>query len=130
MKFIKNIMKDRYGSDQLSFALFLVAMLFIILARFTKMQIFSLISNIPLIYGVYRMLSKDIYRRRLENNKYLTFVSPLKSKYRKSKRKFEGRKIYKYLVCPNCKKELRIPRGKGKINITCPQCKEKFEGRS
>ena len=130
MDFMKKIMNGRYGTDEFSLVLFVISLVLNILARITKLPLFSYISYIPLFYGFYRILSKDIYRRRAENHKYLKIISPFISKYRKTKKKFKERKIYKYFKCKNCKTELRIPKGKGKIIITCSNCKGKFEGRT
>ena len=67
-------------------------------------------------YGLvlYRMLSKSTYRRYQENRRFLQLIDRIKD--RKNR----------YYKCPKCKQLVRVPRGKGKISITCPRCKEKF----
>ena len=130
MNLFRKIMKDRYGGDQLSIVLLAISILLTILGSLTRLSFIIIISYIPLIFSIYRMFSKDISRRRMENYKFSILISPLYSKYKKLQRRFKERKIYKYLKCINCQTELRLPKGKGKIKITCPKCKEKFEGRT
>ena len=63
---------------------------------------------------IFRMLSRNTYKRYQENRKYLTLVERLKDRE------------HRYFDCPRCRQPVRVPRGKGKIAITCPKCREKF----
>lgn len=130
MKILKNFMKGRYGGDQLSMVLLILSILLTLVGGLTKLSIFSMISYIPLFISVYRMFSRDISKRRLENYKFSIFISPVYSRYKKTQKRLQERKVYKYYKCPNCNTELRLPKGKGRIIITCPKCKEKFEKRT
>lgn len=130
MGIFKKFMNGRYGGDQFSMVLLVTSILLMIIGRLTGLSLFIFISYIPLIFSIYRMFSKDIAKRRMENYKFSIFISPIYSKYKKMQRRFKGRKTHKYFKCPNCHTELRLPKGKGRIKITCPKCKEKFEGRT
>ncbi len=130
MGIFKKFMNGRYGGDQFSMVLLVTSILLMIIGRLTGLSLFIFISYIPLIFSIYRMFSKDIAKRRMENYKFSIFISPIYSKYKKIQRRFKERKTYKYFKCPNCHTELRLPKGKGRIKITCPKCKEKFEGRT
>jgi DNA-directed RNA polymerase subunit RPC12/RpoP len=130
MKSLKKFMSGRYGGDQLSIVLLVTSMLLTTIGYITKLSLFMPISYIPLIFSVYRMFSKDIPKRRMENYKFSILISPIYSKYKNIKRKFKERKTYKYFKCSNCHAELRLPKGKGRIKITCPKCKVNFEGRT
>lgn len=130
MGIFKKFMNGRYGVDQFSMVLLVTSILLMIIGRLTGLSLFIFISYIPLIFSIYRMFSKDIAKRRMENYKFSIFISPIYSKYKKIQRRFKERKTYKYFKCPNCHTELRLPKGKGRIKITCPKCKEKFEGRT
>lgn len=130
MGIFKKFMNGRYGVDQFSMVLLVTSILLMIIGRLTGLSLFIFISYIPLIFSIYRMFSKDIAKRRMENYKFSIFISPIYSKYKKMQRRFKERKTYKYFKCPNCHTELRLPKGKGRIKITCPKCKEKFEGRT
>ncbi|TIH60776.1 hypothetical protein EWQ15_31035, partial [Klebsiella pneumoniae] len=78
------------------------------------------------IYFYYRAFSKVVNARYAENKKYLDAVDPLRKKFFKSKNKYQNRKVYKYITCPNCKFEMKVPKGKGKIRVTCKSCGNKF----
>lgn len=127
---LKKLMKGRYGGDQLSIVLLIVSFLLTILGSIFKLYFITFISYIPLAFSIYRMFSKNINKRRMENYKFSIFISPIYSKYKKLQRKFKERKTHKYIKCANCKTELRLPKNKGRIKITCPKCKESFEGRT
>lgn len=130
MNILKNFMKGRYGGDQLSMVLLVTSIILTLIGSWTKLPLLTIISYIPLAFSIYRMFSKDLAKRRMENYKFSIFISPVYSKYKSLQRKFKERKTHKYFKCPNCKRELRLPKGKGKINIRCPKCNENFEGRT
>lgn len=128
MDILKKFMKGRYGGDQLSIVLLAISILLTIIGRSTRLSLFVFISYIPLVFSIYRMFSKDIAKRRMENYKFSIFISPIYSKYKNIQRRFRERKTHKYFKCPNCHIKLRLPKGKGRIKITCPKCGKKFEG--
>lgn len=126
----KKLIKDRYGGDQLSTILLGLSVLLTIIGSITKVFLLTVLSFIPLAFAIFRMFSKNTSKRRMENYKFSIFMAPVYSKYRKFLRKFKERKTHKYIKCTNCKTELRLPKNKGRITITCPKCRESFEGRT
>lgn len=127
MNWLRKTMAGRYGNDQLSTALLVLSILFMLISGFSiKLQVFSFLSYIPLVACIYRTFSKDIDKRRMENYKFSIFISPLYAKFREIIKRLKEAKTHKYFRCPNCKKKLRLPRGKGKICITCSICKKEF----
>lgn len=131
----KKFMVGRYGIDQLSNGLNFIFFVIIIIGLITNNMIFLYLSLIPMFYNYYRIFSKNFSKRYNENRIYTNFMSPyynmmdkIKSKIQKKKKK--DKKNYKYFTCKSCGQELRIPRGKGKVTITCPRCKHSFDGRS
>ena len=82
------------------------------------MSVLSLLAYIPLIWSIYRMYSRNIEARRRENTAFLRFFSRLTDKQ------------YRYFRCPQCGQQLRVPRGRGKISITCPKCHNQFIKKS
>lgn len=82
-----------------------------------------------LIYCVFRMLSKNVYKRRMENSKYLAIKGRVKSFFNRKKAQFRDRKTHVYKKCPACKATLRLPKKKGKHTVSCPRCKNSFETR-
>ena len=90
------------------------------------MPIINYLSYIPLGLSIFRMFSKDVEKRRMENYKFMMKVSPLYSWYHRKIQWFKNRKKYKYFKCPNCNQKLRVPKGKGKIKVNCSKCNESF----
>jgi ribosomal protein S27E len=149
----KNFMEGRYGSDQLNTYLLALAILLTLIGRFGVDHIWgnilTLIGYIPLITVIYRMFSKNIQKRSMENYRFAMLISPvylrfknlqnkIQTRWRKSHPKksrsaqaqWEERKKYRYFTCPSCKNKMKVPRGKGKIRITCKYCGHKFEKRT
>lgn len=133
-KFIK-FMQGRYGVDQFSKFTMGVALAAIILAIFAKpgSAVGSLLDTLGLaaiIYTYFRIFSRNIQKRYAENNKYLSMTSKLRLRFNKEKNLMEQRKTHHIYSCPSCGQKIRIPRGKGKIEIECPKCHTKFIKRS
>ncbi|WP_026478670.1 hypothetical protein [Alkaliphilus transvaalensis] len=126
MNWIKRFMTGRYGGDQLSIFLLVLSMIITLIGRLTNVVVISFLSYVPIFMALFRMFSKDINKRRMENYKFAIFISPIYSKLKKLEGRLKGRKTHRYYKCPNCNNSLRVPKGKGKILITCPNCKEKF----
>lgn len=113
-------MQGRYGSDELNICLLILSIVFMLLSPFWKM--FSSLSTVLIIYAFFRMFSKNIYKRRIENLRVLPYFNFVKAKFKN----FGKAKVF---MCPRCKKTLRIPKGKGTVTITCP-CGEKLKRKS
>lgn len=127
MNKIKQFMKGRYGLDHIGLLLALLSMIFAIIAAFNKSKIVSIIPILLLVLMWYRILSKKVLSRKLENDILLTIIKKIRKWFKKQKNKILNSRKYKYFKCPNCKQELRAPRGKGNIVVTCQKCKNKFE---
>lgn len=109
---LRKFMIGRYGIDNLGIILMVAGF---VLSLFSRISIvISVISLLILGFGIFRMLSKNIPQRKKENS----FVMDIFSK------KEAG---YRYFRCPGCSQKIRVPKGKGKIRITCPKCGSKFE---
>jgi len=119
-------MLGRYGGDQLGIALLILSIL-LNLFVFLPARIASILL---LVLAFIRMLSRNIYKRRQENEAFLKLWYPVKSFFI---RIFKGRPdaaTHKRYRCPKCRQEFRVPKGKGKIIITCPKCGEKMTKRT
>lgn len=119
-------MQGRYGSDPFSQFLLIVAIVLLVLNILLRNAVLELIPFGILIYTYFRMFSKNIAARSRENQKYLEITRVIREKFQNGK---QGLKYHIYR-CPSCGQKIRIPRGKGKIEITCPKCKNKFVKRS
>lgn len=124
-------MNGRYGSDQLNIALLILSISVSLIGGilFNRSIYVSLV-----VYGIsflilYRGFSKKINKRQQENLKFMRLIQPIKSKYKLIKLNLT-QKQYKHVQCPRCHRTLRVPRGRGKIEITCPHCHVAFDKRS
>lgn len=118
-------MTGRYGSDKLNMLIIGVGVVLSVISIFIPGTAEKAILNwvklglLALSYGllfwaIFRCLSHNTYKRYQENHKYLMLLQRLKDRE------------HRYFDCPRCRQQVRVPRGKGKIAISCPKCKEKF----
>ena len=126
MQKLREFMYGRYGTDQLSLALIGGGFAFYILYVFTRSRLLYLVSLILYGIAVFRTLSKNHTKRRIENQKFMNLWYKLKNKWVEICADFEERKTYKHFKCPACGQKIRIPRGRGKVEIRCPKCSHKF----
>lgn len=124
-------MNGRYGTDQLNMALLILSILVSLIGGifFNRSIVVSLIVYALSIIIIYRGFSKKIYKRQQENLKFKRLIQPIKSQYKIIKLNLT-QKQFKHVQCPRCHRTLRVPRGRGKIEITCPHCHVAFDKRS
>lgn len=122
-------MYGRYGTDQFSKFLTILAFICLIFS-FLGPDIFYLLALLLLIYSYFRMFSKNLYKRRQENSKYLQYEYKVRQFWSTQKRDFKQRKTHHIYKCPSCRQKIRIPRGKGKVEVRCPKCSITFIKKS
>ena len=123
-------MQGRYGADQMGQMLSAVSMVFLIISLFSRNQAWFLLAVIGIVYNYFRMFSKNISKRYAENQKYLKMTAGIRRKLASLKSQLAQRKIYHIYRCPGCKQKIRVPRGRGKIEIRCPKCNTRFVKKS
>ena len=123
-------MQGRYGADQMGQMLSAVSMVFLIISLFSRNQAWFLLAVIGIVYNYFRMFSKNISKRYAENQKYLKMTAGIRRKFASWKSQLAQRKIYHIYRCPGCKQKIRVPRGRGKIEIRCPKCNTRFVKKS
>lgn len=123
-------MMGRYGSDMLNNALLVLALVLCVLQWITRWTWIGVVLIVLLVLCYFRMFSRNIGARYAENQKFLQVWNPIAQRMRDARTRFADRKTHRYFKCPQCKKRLRVPKGRGKINITCPQCGTKFIRKS
>ncbi|AOF49569.1 hypothetical protein [Tetragenococcus halophilus] len=124
---IIQFMRGRYGVfDPLNKRLLILTAVLIIFNVFITIPFVNLLPLLLLVIVYYRFFSKRIYVRSNENQRYLRWENKIKNFFRLRKEAFQNRKTYTYFHCPECKKALRAPKGRGKIKITCSQCRHQF----
>ena len=114
----RRFMQGRYGTDKLNMVILgagLVACLINMFVPFAMLNLLlTLISYGLMGWAIFRCLSRNTYKRYRENRKYLMLLQQFKDKE------------HRYYDCPRCRQQVRVPKGKGKINISCPKCSHKF----
>lgn len=83
-----------------------------------------------IIYTYFRIFSRNIQKRYEENQWFLAKTAKLRLRFQKEKSLMAERKTNHIYTCPGCGQKIRIPKGKGKIEIDCPKCHTKFVKRS
>lgn len=126
--YLQNFMRGRYGIDQMSQTLFIIALVCIVLAMLSGNVLLEFLGIAVFVYADYRALSRNVSARRAENARYEQMVRDIKEKIHPS----GADKTHRVFICPNksCGQKIRVPKGKGKIEITCPKCGEKFVKRT
>lgn len=123
---LQRFMMGRYGVDAFSRFLMITWIVLWVIDLFINSGTLSLLSLVLLIYTYYRMFSRNIQKRYQENVKYLNIKNKFLSRLRSEKSVMKQRKTHHIYRCPNCRQKIRIPKGKGRICITCPKCKTEF----
>lgn len=123
-------MIGRYGVDQLTNCLLVVSMVLLVIALFFGGSIVNTIlwalALALLVIGYYRIFSKKTSQRYQENQKYLRLRNRVTGRFRAGKDRLKQRRTHRFFKCPQCGVTVRVPKGKGKIKITCPKCKTTF----
>lgn len=127
-KFLR-FMMGRYGNDRLNQFLMMLSLACMILSFF-RLPFFYFIAVCILGYACFRMFSRETAKRAAENQKYWKYEVRVKDFFDRKKRAFSQRKEYRIYKCPACKQKLRVPRGRGKIEICCRKCGTKFIRKS
>lgn len=130
MNWLQRFMAGRYGSDQLNFALLVLCLLLSLISQITGLYVLLLISYLPLLIAIFRMFSRNIYKRRAENAWFLKLWTPVKTWFVQRFTMLRQSKQYRFFKCPSCRATVRVPRGKGKIQIRCPHCGNTFLKKS
>ena len=130
---LAKLMYGRNGVDQLGRAMLIFALVLCVLSLFVPRRLSGIIYYISLILIILmyiRMFSKNIQKRYQENNKYLSLKASFLRKFQREKEIFSQRRFYHFYRCPRCRQRIRIPRGKGRIEIRCPKCSQTFIKKS
>ena len=157
---MQDFMKDRYGVDDLSYALGALGVVLTLVGTIFNLRAVSIVALAILIVALLRSFSKNREARRGENAAFRRMMAKLpivgerfgstgsgyrgggssrggagsaeqlKRQARTAKKMWKERKTKAFLKCPNCGTMLSVPRGKGKIIVTCPKCRARMETKS
>ena len=126
---LARFMYGRYGQDQLNLCLLVSYLLLYLVYVFTRFIPLYWLYWALLCWSLFRMLSRNAPRRRAENAKFLELIGPVQRWFHLRRTIYKD-KEHCYFKCPHCGQQLRVPRGKGKITVTCRACGASFEEKS
>ena len=126
---IYRFMQGRYGNDSFNRFLMIVALVLVVLSMF-GVPFAYLLGLVCMVYAYFRMFSRNIYKRQAENSVYYRYEYKAKQKIATWKRDMQQRKTHHIYRCPSCRQKIRIPKGRGRIEIRCPKCSHTFIKRS
>ena len=127
--FLQKLMYGRYGGDQLNNVLLILYFVFWLLALIAKVEWLSSLGLVCIFIALIRMMSRKTDRRRAENARFLQLTAPANRWLKLQRTKIKD-KDHRYFQCPHCRQTLRVPRGKGKITITCRSCGTTFNEKT
>ncbi len=121
-QWLQRFMMGRYGTDKLNMWILGGGLVLCLVSIFISNAYVDLAlttgSYALMIWAIFRTFSRNTYKRYRENRRFLMLLDRIKDR------------DHRYFDCPKCRQPVRVPRGKGKIMITCPKCKEKFQRKS
>lgn len=127
---IFRFMQGRYGSDKLNFALIILYVILGFIRVFIRNRaaayVFSAVMGIIVLYAVYRMLSRNIYKRQRENEVFCRWLGKVSPHFILLRDRLRDIKTKRYRKCPSCRNVLRLPYKKGKHSVRCPKCGHDF----
>ena len=119
---IRRFMTGRYGTDKLTIWILVTGLILNLVSMFIHFWIANLVLNVCsyslMVWAIFRTFSRNTYKRYRENRRFLMMLDRAKDRQ------------HRYYDCPKCRQLVRVPRGKGKILITCPKCKEKSQKKT
>ena len=130
---LQRFMYGRYGLDSFGKFTIIVSLVLILLANFVPARLGSvlfLLCGALLIYTYFRMFSRQTYKRACENQTYLAKTAKVRRFFASQKSIMAQRKTHHIYKCPTCKQKIRVPKGKGRIEIRCPKCNTTFIKKS
>ncbi|CDZ74618.1 Hypothetical protein ING2D1G_0434 [Peptoniphilus sp. ING2-D1G] len=130
LKFMYGRYGTHYGLDALNkFALILSIIISLAIAFNLLPAEMRFVSYIFIFILYVRTFSRNINKRYEENQKFLEVTAPVRAVFTRLKNNATD-KENKYMKCPNCGQELRVPRKKGRIRVICIRCKKEFQSRT
>lgn len=125
-----NFMRGRYGMDSFSNFLMWTACFIIFINMFIRSYLLNLAGLIIFIYAYVRIFSRNYVKRSAQNTWFLARTAGIRKMFTKERAKMRTRRTHHIYSCPSCKQKIRIPKGKGRVEITCPKCGNVFVKRS
>ncbi len=124
------VLYGRNGFDDMARLCYRTALVLLIINLFADNAVIYFIWVGLLAYSIFRILSKNITKRYAENQKFLSMTEMPRSYLKLARLQFRDRNSSRYYICKSCHQQIRVPKGKGRIEIRCPRCGERFIKRT
>lgn len=126
---LAQLMYGRYGKDNLGVALLVLYGILLVINIFVRSYLIYLLELFIVAVALFRMMSRNYYKRQQENLAYLKLETKIKPYFNRGIRRIKDIKTHRYRKCRQCGVVLRLPRKTGKHTVVCPHCKAKFKVR-
>lgn len=126
----RSFMSGRYGTDQLGLTLLICGVVLSLISGLVGLKILYYLGLAMYIWELVRMFSRNVEKRRAENQKFLELRRKSTTSVRQFFVRLKNSRQYKYFRCPQCKSRLRLPRKVGEVTVTCSKCQNKFKQKA
>lgn len=126
----QRLMQGRYGNDELNRFLSIITLILCLISVVTRLTILNSIALALMVLVLFRMMSRNTNKRIQENSAYWAVKNLFMQKINHVQSRMRMQKTYRIYKCPSCKKEVRVPKGKGNITIHCPACHQSFKKKT
>ena len=123
-------LQGRQGPDDLAVFSVNLAIVIVLVNLFLHMSLLGIVALFLVAYAMFRIQSKNLGACARENEKFLKLLGPARPWVQNPSAAWSELRAYKHVRCTSCKQKVRVPRGTGKLRVTCPKCRTKFEVRS
>lgn len=128
--FFYSLMWERYGTDELYFFMFIMLIALLLLNFYIDNAIIAVITLVLPFFMLYRAFSKDIPKRKRENDVYLKTVGKIFAPFILLHNKRKMKSEYYFIKCKDCDAVLRVPKDEEKITLICTRCGERVKTTS
>ena len=123
-------LRGRQGPDDLAVFSVNLAIVIVLVNVFARTGWLGWVGLALVAYAMFRIQSRNLGARARENEAFLRALGPARPWVQNPRAAWAELRAYKHVRCSSCRQRIRVPRGKGRLRVTCPRCKTKFEVRS
>lgn len=123
-------LRGRQGPDDLAVFSVNLAIVIVLVNVFARTGWLGWVGLALVAYAMFRIQSRNLGARARENETFLRALGPVRPWVQNPRAAWAELRAYKHVRCTSCRQRVRVPRGKGRLRVTCPRCKTKFEVRS
>lgn len=123
-------LRGRQGPDDLAVFSVNLAIVIVLVNVFARTGWLGWVGLALVAYAMFRIQSRNLGARARENEAFLRTLGPARPWVQNPRAAWAELRAYKHVRCSSCRQRVRVPRGKGRLRVTCPRCKTKFEVRS